>query len=130
MSEDILARLKAAAPRVERIDVDFGPFWMQAISGEMNWQLLMIEEDLKKNGKATIPPPLIIAVALCNEDGSPLHADLSETVKLVSRIERQKMYVLFDHALRVTGLGALAVEAAEKKSLSSQSSESGTSSPS
>jgi hypothetical protein len=132
MSDEILERLKAAAPRVERIDVEYGPFFMQAISGEMNWHLMQIQEDLQKGGRKSIPPPVIISVALCNEDGSPLCEELADTMRLVARMERRKMYELYDHALRVTGLGVAikAVEDGEKKSSSSPNSENGTNLPS
>jgi hypothetical protein len=129
MSDDILDRLSAQAPRVEQVDTSFGPFWMQSISGERHFHFLKVQKDLTEKGASTIPPSFIVAVALCREDGTPLHADLDQTMQIIWRMDKDKMYELYDHALRVTGLGAKALEEAEKKSSSSQSLESGTTSP-
>lgn len=133
MSDDILARLKAAAPRVEPVDTSLGRFYMQSISGERQWQLLQIQTELVALGRNSIPPALIIAVALCDESGNALNAGedgLSETMQVISRMNREQMNELYLHALRVTGFGRLSVEEGEKKSSSSQSSEAGTNSPS
>ena len=126
--DDILARLEAEATQVERIDTSFGPFYMQGISGERNWHLLKVQEDLLKRGSTRVPPAYIVAIAICNPDGSPLHEELVDTLKLISRMKRERVDELYGHALRVTGLGARALEDGEKKSSSSQSSESGTTS--
>ena len=127
---DILELLKAAAPNVERIETDFGTFYMQSITGEMHFHLVQVQQSLKDRGEKSIPPALVVAVALCSEQGEPLTEDLAETIKIVQRMHKDKLYILFDHALRVTGMGARALEDAEKKSSSSQRSETGTTSPS
>jgi len=139
--QDLIARIQSAQPRVERIDTavanpetgeTLGIVFMKRLSGEMRWHLLQIQSELEARGKKRIPPHVIAAVAMCNEDGSPAFSELADGATLLHRMHPEQLDELYDHALRVTGLGAKAkdVEEREKKSSSSQSDESGTNSPS
>lgn len=130
-TDDFLARLAAAEPQIERVETaGLGVVYMRRQSGEDQWRLLTLQKELERIGRARIPPAAVVAWALVKADGSPQFEDLAEGFRLLGRVKKGVLTELYEHALRVTGLGAEALEAAEKKSLSGQSSESGTNSPS
>lgn len=131
MSAEFLDRLKAAAVPLERIETkELGTVYMRRQTGEDRWRLLMLQDELLKAGKKRIPPAAIVAVSLIKEDGSPQFGeDLAEGFALLNAIGGDVLEELYNKALAITGLGHRALENAEKKSSSSQSSESGTSSP-
>lgn len=128
----LIERLKAARPTVERIETKgpLGLVCMQRLNGATRWQLIQIQNEAQGRGKKSIPPALIVALALCNEDGTPAFAELTDAITALDEITVEALDELYEHALRITGLGKKSLEDAEKKSSSSQSSESGTTSPS
>lgn len=132
LSDDIRQRLKEAGSRIERVDTSIGTILMRDISGEMRWFLISIEGSIPPgpDGKKRYPPKVITAIALCDEEGDPLFEEFDQTIKFVGKLNEKVQDELYEHALRVTGLGQRALEDAEKKYSSSQSSESGTSSSS
>jgi len=76
-----------------------------------------------------LSPSVVIAAALCDAEGAPLY-EFDVAVRWIGQQRAAVQDELFEHALRITGLGDRAVEDAEKKSSSSQSEESGTNLPS
>lgn len=142
MSEDIadfLQALEAAQPDLELITPTviipktgkpLPTCYMRRQSGEDHWRLLTLQNEFAKAKRDRIPPAALVSWALVKADGTPQFEDIAEGFKTLAKIEKDALYELYDHALRLSGLGAKAVEDAEKKSSSSQSSNSGTSSPS
>lgn len=126
--KSLLERIQAARSNIERIDdvPALGTVFMQGINGETRQILLDVQQDLKAKGRKFIPPAVVIAIALCTEAGELAFDDFEVAIKAIVKMKSSTLSVLFENALRVTGLEAIAVELAEKKSRSSQSSESGT----
>jgi len=130
---DITERLNALQFDIEKIETKtrLGTIYMRQISGAERWNLLQIQAQLQGEGVRRLPPALVIAVALCKEDGSKAFEDLDAAFKLIDgKLTFAEVDEIFEHALRVTQLGKKALESAEKKYSSSQSDESGTNSPS
>ncbi len=129
MSDDLLERLKAARPQLEPVDAgSLGKVYMRRQTGEDRWRLLSLQDELTKAGRSKIPPAAVVAVSLVKEDGSPQFDDVAEGFQALNGIDAEQLDLLYEKALSITGLGKRALENAEKKSLSSQSSESGTTS--
>lgn len=130
-TDDFLTRLAAAEPALERIETTgLGVVYMRRQSADDQWRIITLQRELEHAGRGTIPPAAVVAWALVKEDGTPQFEDLAEGFKRLGRVKKEVLSELYEHALRITGLGAEAMELAEKKSLSSQSSVSGTNSPS
>ena len=128
---EFMARCAAAEPKVEAADIEgFGRVYLRRQSGEDQWRLLTVQSELASKGRDRVPVAAYVAVVLLKSDGSPMFDDLEAGFQTLSRMDSTVLGRLYEHALRVTGLGERAVEDAEKKSSSSQGSEPGMNSPS
>lgn len=125
---EFIERLRSRIPKLEKVETSAGAFYMRRTTGGDQYQLLLLRSVLQEKGHTHLPPALVVASALMNENGKPLFANLDQGFEFCNDLEDKLLDELYDHALRITGLGARAIEDAEKKSLSSQSSDSGTSS--
>jgi len=128
---EFIARLTATEPPIEAVDVEgFGRVYFRRQSGEDQWRLLTVQAELAKQGRDRVPVAAYVAIVLLKSDGSPMFEDVDAGFRAIARIDSEILGRLYEHALRVTGLGDRALEDSEKKSSSSQGSEPGTSSPS
>lgn len=132
LGDDLRARIDAAGKKVERIETKgpLGVVFMRRVSGHMRTIIEELKEKVPphSDGKHYLPPRVVVAFAICDDDGDPLW-EFDDAVARIGKLDEEHQNELFAHALRITGLGARAVEDAEKKSSSSQSDESGTTSP-
>ena len=131
--EELRAGFEAAASECECIAIKSlrQSVYMRQITGAMRQALITVQEmvEAKPDGKKYLSPSVVIAAALCDAEGAPLY-EFDVAVRWIGQQRAAVQDELFEHALRITGLGDRAVEDAEKKSSSSQSEESGTNLPS
>jgi hypothetical protein len=129
VSPEILERFRTKVPALVKIETEIGEFYARRPTGEDQWQLLQYQRDLSSKGHESMPPALVVAACLRTADGALIWADVEEGYLFLNTIENRFLTDIFNKVLDITGIGKRAVEIAEKKSSSSQSSDSGTSSP-
>lgn len=126
---DFVARLKARQPKLVQVETkNLGTVYMRRPTGEDRWRLLTIQTEVAKSGVHRLPPAAVVAVSVVDERGAPYFEDLAEGYQLLSQIDVDDLNELYLKALEITGLGELALEAAEKKSSATPSDDSGSSS--
>lgn len=113
--EEIRARIEALSqPHIVKEELPtWGTAYFRKISAETRFQLIGLQEE---QGKRGLPAAVAIAVSLCNESGTLVYEDLAEGLKAVNQLPPDIHDELAGPALRVTGLGARALEDAEGKS--------------
>lgn len=131
-NDDFFDRLRAAAVPREKVETEaLGTVYLRPRTGEDRWRFLKLQEQLTKEGVRTIPPAMVVAVALVHEDGRPCVTDnFDEAMELLGRIPEETLMKLYDRAIELMGLATHALEDAEKKTLETPNSETGTSLPS
>lgn len=128
--EEFIQKLQARRPQLVPIECSLGTVYMRRPTAEDRWRLLQVQAELSGKGVKRVPPVVIVAVALIKADGTPMFEDIGVGVDQLNAADGDDVDELYQKVLEVTGLGKRALEAAEKKSSGSQSSDSGTSSPS
>lgn len=98
-------------------------------SGADRINLATLQTALANKGVATTPGHMALPIVLCDEHGGLLFDDYTAGLKYIESLQSDALQELTDLALEATGLGALTVEAAEKKSSASPTSTSPTDSP-
>jgi hypothetical protein len=116
-AEDIRARIAALSKPdiVAETLPNWGLAHFRRINAEARFQILALQEEQQAKGQ-TLPAAVAIAVTLCDESGDLVYADLAEGLRAINALPVAVHDELAGVALRVSGLGAKALEDAEGKS--------------
>lgn len=130
ITNEFIERLRAKQCPLEKVETSIGEFYFRRRTGADRYRMLVIQSALEKQNVLAVPPALWVGVHLLNPDGSYVFANAEEGFLFIDSLDGEVVDELWGHFLRISGLGKRALETAEKKSSSSQSSDSGTTSPS
>jgi hypothetical protein len=118
-----LERIKKARPQLEQIPTKcLGVVYMRKPTGADQLRIAALKQEISKHHLAMLPQSTFAAV-MCSvlflrEDGEPMFSDAAEGYRAINEIGAEGLL----------GADKKALEVAEKKSGSSQSSDSGTTS--
>lgn len=126
-----LERLQSRHPTLERIELqNLGTVYMRKPTGEDHAKIGKIKMELSKEKLAQLPQTVFAAVMgsvmLLQEDGTPIFENAQEGFEALAKIDGDDLHDLYKQIMRITGNSPTAMEDAEKKSSSSQTSEPGT----
>lgn len=126
----LLERLKASKPQLEAIETEtLGTVYTRRQTGEDQLKIVALQREIGRDTMLGLPKSTFAAVMgavmLLNEDGTPLFPKADEGYAVLKDCGADELNELYDALMRHHS-GSVALEEAEKKSSSSQSSESGT----
>jgi hypothetical protein len=128
-----LERIKKARPQLEQIPTKcLGVVYMRKPTGADQLRIAALKQEISKHHLAMLPQSTFAAV-MCSvlflrEDGEPMFSDAAEGYRAINEIGAEGLEELYKIVMRLLGADKKALEVAEKKSGSSQSSDSGTTS--
>jgi hypothetical protein len=116
-ADEIRARIEALSKPdiVQEMLPTWGVAYFRKISAEARFSVLALQDEQQAKGHS-LPAAVAIAVTLCDESGALVYSDLAEGLKAINALPTAVHDELAGPAVRVSGLGARALEDAEKKS--------------
>lgn len=129
--EGFLKLLQSRRPALTKVELkNLGTVYMRRPTGEDQAKIATIRMELTKEKLAQLPRSVFAAVMgsvmLLQEDGTPFFENAQQGFEALTKIDSDDLLDLYDKIMQITGTTEAAVEAAEKKSSSSQTSEPGT----
>lgn len=130
----LLERLRDRRPKLQQVELkNLGTVYLQKPSGEDQMQVTELKLSFSKQGINALPNSVfgaaMAAVLFRNADGTKMFPDAKEGFEEHIKSDGDDLLEIYDAIMEKTGINAKAkklVEDAEKKSLSGQTSDSGT----
>lgn len=115
MSSRAVAERLRGRKVVAEIQTKEGPLYVRGINGRERVEYF---EWLGGDGKGSVllSDHRLLAVALCEEDGTPLFADEKEAIDILQEWSHEDVTAAAKKVLSLSGLAKDSAEAAEKKS--------------
>jgi hypothetical protein len=126
-----LARLKSAKPKIEQVETKaFGIIYLRRPNGTDSMKISALRQEMGAQGLTTVPKAVLGAVfgsvLLLNENGSPQFETPEKGFAELCEAGSNELSELWDAIAKVAYDTPTALEDAEKKSSSDQTSDSGT----
>lgn len=110
---DLLKRLtEIGQARVEEVKIGEDVFYVRGMTSHQRAVFVMAMQQAALEN-STVPDHTVVALGLCNEDGTPT-GQLAEVVDILAPLDGQVLFKLATKILQLSGFARGAVEAAEK----------------